>query len=122
MEPFDCEELSDQELNHLLPEWKAPRAPERLKSSVFQGAPASWWAQFWSRSIRVPLPAAIAIALAVMFAVWRLPTRGNSHTAPAGPAAPADEVPANRGRLPAHDREQLRPVMELKPIITGRME
>jgi hypothetical protein len=119
MEPFDCEELSDQELNHLLPEWNAPRAPARLKSSVFQGAPVSWWAQFWSRSIRIPLPAAIVIGLAVIFAVWRLPTRGNPRTTPVI-QGPGNEVPANR-RLP-QDREQLSPVMELKPIIIGRME
>ena len=126
MEPFDCQELSDQELNHLLPEWEAPPAPGRLRSSVFHGGvfqspPASWWRQFWTRSIRVPLPAAIALALAVVFAVWRLPVWGSARTAPAV-QSPADEVPANRRRLPAQDREQLRPVMELKPVITGRME
>jgi hypothetical protein len=121
MEPFDCQELSDRELDHLLPEWEAPPAPGRLRSAVFQRAPASWWAQFWSRSIHVPLPAALAIALAIVVAVWRLPTWGSPRTAPAI-ESPSDEVPANRRRLPAKDREQLRPVMELKPVITGRME
>jgi hypothetical protein len=126
MELFDGKELSDQELDHLLPEWEAPPAPARLRSSVFQGGvfqgvPASWWAHFWSRSIRVPLPAVIVIALAVVVAVWRLPAWGSLRTVPAI-QSPADQVPANRRRLPAQDREQLLPVMELKPVITGRME
>lgn len=121
MEPFDGNELSDQDLDHLLPEWKAPPAPARLRSAVFQSAPASWWTRFWSRSIRVPLPAAIAIALALVVAVWRLPAWGTPRTAPTI-QSPADAVPANRRQLQSQDREQLRPVMELKPVITGRME
>ena len=123
MEPFERDELTDQELDHLLHEWKAPAAPVRIRSAVFAGAPESWWTQFWKRSIRVPLPAAIAIVLALIFAVWRWPITIGSHAVPAiqGPGTP-DEVPANRRRPAAQDREQLRPVMELKPVIIGRTE
>jgi hypothetical protein len=123
MEQFDCDELSDQELDHLLGEWKAPLAPARLRSSVFPHAPERWWKQFWSKSIRVPLPVAIAIALVLVFAVWRWPVTLGSHTVPAtqSPGAP-DKIPANRRPPSAQDREQLRPVMELKPVIIGRTE
>ncbi len=71
MEPFDKDPLSDQELDELLPEWKAPAAPARLKAAIFPER-RRWWRQLWSASIRLPLPAAACLALALVgVAMWQ---------------------------------------------------
>src|ERR1700722_4440339 len=71
MEPFDKDHLSDQELDELLPEWQAPAAPTSLKSIIFPDRRA-WWRQLWSASIRLPLPAAVCLALAsVGIVAWQ---------------------------------------------------
>ena len=71
MEPFDKDPLSDQELDELLPEWKAPAAPAHLKAAIFPER-RSWWQQIWSASIRLPLPAAVCLTLAfVGIAIWQ---------------------------------------------------
>lgn len=72
------DELSDRELDRLLRQWSAPAAPERLRAAVFPEGRRAWWGRFWSGSIRVPVPAACAVALLLGFAAWRwtaLPAR-----------------------------------------------
>lgn len=63
MEPLDKNELSDQELDALLPEWQAPQAPAQLRAALFPEAPKPWWRTFWSASIRIPLPVGCCLAL-----------------------------------------------------------
>ena len=50
MEPFEKDELSDQELDGLLREWTAPAAPARLRAAVF-GPPRPRWQRLWRASI-----------------------------------------------------------------------
>ena len=42
MEPFDKDELMDNELDCALQQWKAPETPVRLRSGVF-GERRVWW-------------------------------------------------------------------------------
>ncbi len=58
MEPDN--ELTDQELDVMLSAWKIPGAPTPLR--------VPWW----RRSIRVPLPVAAAIFLAIVYGAIRL--------------------------------------------------
>jgi hypothetical protein len=94
MQPLNEDELSDRELDAILQEWKAPPAPAGLRASIF---PASkpWWQSMWSASIRIPLPAAITVAMALAVVAWQWIL----------PAAP----PAN-----VHE---LQPVAVLRPVI-----
>jgi hypothetical protein len=62
MEPLD-----ENELNHLLRKWEAPPAPPTLKARVFP-AERSWWAWLFTGTIRVPVP--IALAAALLVALW----------------------------------------------------
>ena len=55
--------MDDQELNRLLREWKAPDAPSHLRPP---SAPRSWWAWLVTGSIRVPVPLAAALTLALV--------------------------------------------------------
>lgn len=89
MEPFGSNELSDQELDRLLQEWKTPPAPARLRGKVLGGP----WRRFWNLSIRIPLPVACCLAILLALAAWRWSTR------------PADGVP------------KFQPVRELRPHI-----
>lgn len=73
MEPFKEDELSDQELDALLPEWTAPPAPTHLRASVFPSGSRRWWRNLWSLSIRVPVPVAAMVAIVAAVAVWRGP-------------------------------------------------
>lgn len=65
MEPLD-----DRELDELLPEWKAPPAPPRLRSAIFPD-PAPWWRRLWTLSIRVPAPVACGLAVLLALGAWR---------------------------------------------------
>ncbi len=128
MEPFEKDQLSQNELDALLREWKAPAAPAGLRASLF-GAPRPWWQRFWTVSLRVPLPVACALALLAGVAVWRV-----SRPQPAPPAPPAQvvvrtervEVPVDRvvtryvSQPPPPSGltfKELRPVSELRPVI-----
>jgi len=71
MEPFEKDELSDRELDALLPQWKAPEAPARLKAAVFPPRARPWWLAVWSASFRVPVPVACALLLGLAFAAAR---------------------------------------------------
>ena len=98
MEPND-DELTDRELDRLLPEWHAPAAPARLRSAVFPQSRRPWWKTIWSSSIRVPIPALALFAVVLLLIVWRRP----GATVPAG-AGPTQS-------------QELRPVAELRPVV-----
>ena len=101
---FENDELTDAELDRLLAQWQAPRAPEGMRRALF-GAARPWYVRVWTVSIRVPLPAALALLLALGFFVVEMRR-----------AAPA---PAAIQNAPLGFKE-LHPVAELKPrIIRG---
>jgi hypothetical protein len=103
--PFEDDELTDTELDHLLTQWQARPAPEGMRHSLF-GAPKPWYARLWTASIRIPLPAALALLLALGVFVVEMRR-----------AAPA---PAAIENAPLGFRE-LHPVAELKPrIVRGK--
>jgi quercetin dioxygenase-like cupin family protein len=75
--------MEDQELNRVLREWKAPDAPAHLRP---RRAPRSWWAWLVSGSIRVPVPVAAALTLAlVALSVTSARTQPASAPEPAAP-------------------------------------
>jgi hypothetical protein len=124
MEPFEQDELSEQELNGLLREWKAPEAPARLRAAVFSGPPRPWWQRLWRTSIHIPVPVACCLVLLLAVAAWR----GSSRPAPRVIVRTERvEIPVvqdrvvtktvYRDRLPSN---QLQPVAELRPRIIRR--
>lgn len=70
MNPSDKNELTEQELDALLPAWQAPTAPSHLRSAIFP-EPEPWWQRLWNTSIRIPLPLAGVILLLLVLALWR---------------------------------------------------
>jgi hypothetical protein len=124
VEPFDRDELSEQELDSLLHEWQAPEAPARLKRAVFPAPAGPWWRRLWQ--VRVPLPAAVAMAAALVFGAWRWSTNAGPVVVvktervgvPMVQATPNAPPSAEPGKVAPQKRSrELRPVMELKPII-----
>jgi hypothetical protein len=93
MEPLERDELSNSELDELLPEWKAPVAPARMRSAVFGEAPRAWWRTIWTASIRVPVPALLVLAMLLGIIVWQ------------------------RSPEARHPGNELQPVAELRPKI-----
>src|SRR5580658_10594188 len=73
MEPFEKDELQDGELDGMLQQWRAPRAPERLRQAIFPAPARPWWSRLWTTSIRVPLPVACALLMALALGVWLWP-------------------------------------------------
>jgi hypothetical protein len=71
MQPSDNEELTDRELDLILPEWKAPQSPARLRAALFPGGPMPRWRKMWSTSFRVPAPVACLILILLALVVWR---------------------------------------------------
>ncbi len=67
MHPPDRNELTEQELNALLPAWKTPPAPARLRKSLFGAAETKWWRM----SIRVPAPVAALLLVLLAIAAWQ---------------------------------------------------
>jgi hypothetical protein len=100
MDPFDRNELSDGELDALLPEWKVPQAPARLRAALFPEPPKPWWRAIWSASIRIPLPAALCLALLLIAA-----------------AAYRDRAVYARAVREQANLQTLQPVTELRPRI-----
>jgi quercetin dioxygenase-like cupin family protein len=81
--------MDDQELNRLLREWTAPAAPPGLRPP---SAPAPWLRWLVAGTIRVPVPAALALVLVA--AVW---------TATAWPASlpVRQQIPETTARPPS---------------------
>jgi hypothetical protein len=103
MQPSDNEELTDRELDSILPEWKAPAAPARLRTAVFPGVAMPWWRKMWSSSFRIPAPVACLILILLALVVWR-------QSIPRTIYMPAF-TPAVSGAT------ELQPVIELRPRI-----
>lgn len=114
MEPFEKQDLTDRELDNLLPEWKAPEAPAHLRAAVFGEPARPWWRRMWNVTVRVPLPAACAVLLLAALAVWRWAPRVVVETRTV-------EVPVVQEKVVYRDRPTAptawRPVTELQPRI-----
>lgn len=106
MQPSENDELTDRELDALLPAWKAPAAPARLRAALFPEGPAPWWRRLWSASVRIPVPVACCLAVLLALAVWRWFTPRTIYRDRIVPVAAAGSDPS-----------QLRPVTELRPRI-----
>jgi hypothetical protein len=73
--PVDDEIVRDPELQRLLEEWKAPAASDSLDRRVLASyrahvRPRPLWRRFFTASVRVPLPVAVAALLLFAFALW----------------------------------------------------
>jgi hypothetical protein len=98
------DELSERELDAILPAWKAPAAPARLRAAVFPEARVRWW----NLSVRVPLPLAACLVVLLVLAAWRWST---PRTIYRETVVPVSAVTGPQG---------LRPVTVLEPrIIKG---
>ena len=95
--------MTDDELRAMLREWQAPEASAGLRGPIF--SERSPW---WRMSIRIPIPVAVCLAVALILGAWRWMTpRVVVRTE-------RIEVPIQRAISP------LRPVDELRPrIIRG---
>jgi hypothetical protein len=132
MEPFEEDELLDRELDAILPAWKSPPAPARLRAAVFPNTSAPWWRTLWTTSFRVPLPAAVGVALLLAFGAWRWftppPARVVIQTERVEvPVVKKEIVTVYRDRIvhvPAatagSNAHELQPVAELRPRIIRR--
>ena len=98
MEPLD-----EDELNRLLRQWEAPSAPPTLRQRVFPEQRKSWWGWLLTGTIRVPVPAVVAVAVIVV--LWLHYSR---------PAAPARV--SQPGSVSLAD---FRPVQQLQPVVIG---
>jgi hypothetical protein len=122
MEPFEQDELSQQELNDLLKEWQAPAPPRHLRTALFPEISLPWWRRLWTASIRVPLPVACCLALLLAVAVWRVALPPSPlpvppavlHTQSAEPPVEPERASVPRQSLTFNE---LRPVAELRPRI-----
>ena len=107
MEPLENSELPERELDGLLQEWRTPRAPERLRRSVFPGG-EPWWRGFWHTSIHLPLPVACGLLIVVLVMVWQ-------RQMPRAPA-PSGAIPSSGTRYGAQI-PRFEAVRELQPRI-----
>jgi hypothetical protein len=134
MEQPERNDLSDRELDALLTEWQAPKAPAHLRAALFPEAAQPWWLRVWKTSIRVPLVAAVGLAVVLSLAAWQWSV----------PAAPRVEIRTERVEVPVlqervvtktvyRDRvapsrasetesnmQALQPVAELRPRVIRR--
>ncbi len=67
----DADPGRDPALKRVLEEWHAPAVPETLDARVMAsyrrlGKRRAWWERFFTSSVRVPLPVAVAV-LALLF-------------------------------------------------------
>jgi len=100
MEPKD-----DIQLRKLLREWKVEDAPPSLDERVL-GARTSWWSFLIKGSMRVPVPLALAFAVAlVIMGVALIRPR----TLPIAPATPSEQgAPAGVAAFQPVDSIQVR--------------
>lgn len=135
MEPFDKkeQELSDRELDALLPEWKVPQSPARLRLAIFPEQAERWWRRLWNTSVRVPAPVACCLAVFLALAVWRsvVPGTGRVVVKTERVEVPVvktevvtrtvyrDRIVRASAARPARDVHALQPVAELRPRIIG---
>jgi len=96
------EPLSENELNQLLEQWKAPDAPNRLKPP----GRSAWWSWLFTGTIRVPVPVGLAILVALL--LWAYARESASKPAVQGPAARPVSI------------ADFQPVKELQPRVIGR--
>jgi len=96
MEPLD-----ENELKQLLRKWEAPPAPPTLEHRVLHSQKRSPWQWLFKGTIRVPVP--VAIAAAVLIALWIHYSR---------PSAPAQV--AQPGSVSLAD---FQPVRQLQPVV-----
>ena len=134
MEPIDRDELSNDELDSMLPEWQSPRAPARLRAALFPEKPRPWWRSIWTTSIRVPLPIACSLAVLLALGLWRSltppPERVVVRTKQVRVPVVKQEIVTKtvyRDRIvrapaaaPRRDADQLQPVAEFRPRIIRR--
>jgi hypothetical protein len=99
MEPLD-----EDELKHLLRKWEAPSAPPSLRQRVFR-APAqkSWLSWLLTGSIRIPVPAVVAVAIVIALWIHYSRSAPPSHVASPGSVSLAD----------------FQPVRQLEPVLVG---
>ncbi len=124
MEPFEPDELSQQDLDDLLKEWQATSAPPpHLRAALFPDICVPWWRRMWTlASIRVPLPLACCLALLLGVAIWRVARPPSPvpvspailHTQSAEPPVEPERASVPRQSLTFNE---LRPVAELRPRI-----
>ena len=98
MEPLD-----ENELNQLLRRWEAPPAPPTLRGRVFPAQKKSWWGWLLTGTVRVPVP--LALAAAVLLALWIHYSRPSS---PVRVAQPSTVSLAD-----------FQPVRQLEPVLVG---
>jgi hypothetical protein len=90
------ERQNDSELRELLREWKAPDTPPSLEARVLKNRPR-WWSVLLHGYIRVPVPVACCLALAIIGGAWRLATvnvNGCSNASLISPIAKRANPPA----------------------------
>lgn len=112
-------------LSGLLKRWTAPVVPEGMDANVLaafrkETRPARWWAPFLSTSVRVPVPVALAVVLALLvttaLAFRRPPAAAEI------PAIPAATQSARTGEPPMVTSTSLagfRPVDEVTATVVA---
>jgi len=74
------EDRYDSELRDLLHEWKAPAFPASLEPAILR--PRRSWTRFLLHGyIRVPVPLAACLAMAVLFGAWRFSAHAEAYKA-----------------------------------------
>ncbi len=107
---LDDDALNDDELNGMLREWKAPSAPARLRERIFAPRSRHGWRRLWTASVRVPLPVAAGLLLALALGAWRW-------VAPPVPRVLIKtEIKTERVEVPAPERVVTRIVYRDRPV------
>jgi hypothetical protein len=113
-------------LSGLLRRWTAPVVPEGMDESVLaafrkQTRPAPWWSPFLATSVRVPIPVALAVMLALLVTT-ALAFRRPPAAAEIPPAVPEATQSARTGEPPMVTSTSLagfRPVDEVTATVVA---